>query len=155
MNEISYKGAFLPLRFFLSSVIVHCPACYGKAFIRTNIPPVKEQEVVNYLFNDAGTISCYHFNDEAVASHYCDEYDIWRKKAPTARFTCTVCPKYLDWDPCFSLKTWHGPLKGSASAFCAQCEAGEYKQPLTQETYVRKRKDTKLPSETTLSWYSN
>lgn len=140
MDTATYREGFLPLRFFLASIVVHCPACYGKGFIKTNIPLVKEQEVVNFLFNDAGTISFHHRS----------EYDIWWKETAIARFTCTVCPKYMDWDPGSPLKTWHGPLKSSASSFCAQCETNEHQQLLTQKIYVPKSKDTKLPSETIL-----
>ena len=155
MENSTYNETFLPLRFFLNRVAVHCPSCNKKGYITTDVPPVAEQDKVYEVFLDCGTYS----------SHY-----LWS----TASFLCCSCQKRITFDnalivenirkrnafrnassegeisesyyighpPLYacSLKTWHGPIIAIAEAICPACIVFGYKQKISaKKTIIKNR----------------
>lgn len=132
MADSVYNESFLPLRFFLHTVIVYCPSCNKKAVISTDMPPVEKQEKIKTVFNDLGTISC--------SPNY-----IWNK----ARFLCHICQKHFDTDMNHILQTWHGPVIGIANIFCLACKEMGFKEMLSaKRKYISKNN---IPEQVELS----
>ncbi len=131
MEDSTYNETFLPLRFFLNQVAVHCPSCNKKGYVKTDIPPVAEQEKIFEVFVDCGT--------------YYSPY-----RWSTACFLCCSCSKRIEFDKASSLKTWHGPIIATAEASCPACMALGYKQRIPAKKTVIKKAIT-LPTSTKLS----
>ncbi len=114
MSLTTYEEPFLPLRFFLHTVAVHCPSCHEGGMITTDMPAVFEQEEITSLFDDIGLIS------------YASDYT-WKN----ARFLCRFCQKQCHADKDHLLKTWQGPFIGKAEALCTTCKEAGYTQRLS------------------------
>jgi len=113
MNNHIYHESYLPVRFFLNQVVVHCPSCNEKAMITSDLPPVANQEKINLIFNDAGTFtSCYYYQ--------------WKK----ARFLCHFCQKYMETNRDNQLKTWHSSVICYAQTICVNCKSEGTKKKL-------------------------
>lgn len=121
MNAKTYEESYLPLANFLSRIEVYCPSCGKRGCIRTDLPPISEQKKLIAVFVDT-TTPCCEVNYE------------WKK----ARFTCSSCPKVIEFEQETSWKTWYGLIKGSAKAICYSCAQIGYKQRLSQEFYIEK-----------------
>ena len=145
MSAKTYEESYLPLANFLSRIEVYCPSCGKRGCIHTDLPPISEQKKLITVLVDGGR-------------PYCEVNYEWKK----ARFTCSSCPKVIEFkqenswkawimfkkegsgNPWIefkqenSWKTWYGLIKGSAKAICYSCAQIGYKQRLSQEFYIEK-----------------
>lgn len=123
MNHSVYQESFLPLRFFLNTIVVCCPSCSNKAQVTTDVPPVASQEQVLNIFYDGQT---------AYYKNY-----LWTR----ARFFCSYCQKKFEIDKNALMKTWYGPVECVAEDFCPVClEAGHKKQLAMVKKFKSKNK---------------